>query len=46
MPSEGELLAILAERARAGNVAAVRALLLRVEQRDPLDTWLEGLLND
>ena len=34
-PSEAELLEILAERARAGNVAAARALLVREEQRDP-----------
>jgi hypothetical protein len=34
-PSEEELLAILTERARAGNVAAVRTLLLREEQKDP-----------
>jgi hypothetical protein len=34
-PSEDELLAILIERARAGNVAAVRTLLVREEQKDP-----------
>jgi hypothetical protein len=34
-PSEEELLAILTERARAGNVAAARTLLVREEQKDP-----------
>jgi hypothetical protein len=34
-PSEDELLAILTEKARAGNVAAVRTLLVREEQKDP-----------
>jgi Ribbon-helix-helix protein, copG family len=34
-PSEDELLAILTERARAGNVAAARTLLVREEQKDP-----------
>ena len=34
-PSEDELLAILTEKARAGNVAAVRTLLIRDEQKDP-----------
>jgi hypothetical protein len=37
-PSEGpseELLDLLAEKARAGNVAAIRTLLVREEQRDP-----------
>ena len=34
-PSEDELLDILAEKARAGNVAAVRTLLAREEQKDP-----------
>ncbi len=34
-PSEDELLAILTERARAGNLAAVRTLLVREEQKDP-----------
>ena len=33
--SEDELLAILTERARAGNVAPVRTLLVREEQKDP-----------
>jgi hypothetical protein len=33
-PSEDELLAILSERARAGNVAAVQTLLVREEQKD------------
>jgi hypothetical protein len=34
-PSEEELLAILTERARAGNVAAARTLLIHQEQKDP-----------
>jgi hypothetical protein len=32
---EEELLELLAERARQGNVAAIRTLLVREEQRDP-----------
>ena len=34
-PTEDELLALLAEKARQGNVAAIRSLLLREENRDP-----------
>jgi hypothetical protein len=34
-PSEEELLELLAEKARMGNVAAIRALLVREEQKDP-----------
>ena len=34
-PTEEELLALLAEKARQGNVAAIRSLLLREENRDP-----------
>jgi hypothetical protein len=34
-PSEEELLDLLAEKARMGNVAAIRALLAREEQKDP-----------
>ena len=34
-PSEEELLELLAEKARMGNVSAIRALLAREEQRDP-----------
>jgi metal-responsive CopG/Arc/MetJ family transcriptional regulator len=34
-PSHEELIAILAERARAGNVSAARSLLAREEERDP-----------
>jgi hypothetical protein len=34
-PSEDELLELLAEKARMGNVAAIRTLLLREEQKDP-----------
>jgi hypothetical protein len=35
MPSEDELLELLAEKARMGNVAAIRTLLVREEQKDP-----------
>jgi hypothetical protein len=34
-PSEEELLDLLAEKARMGNVSAIRALLVREEQKDP-----------
>jgi hypothetical protein len=34
-PSEDELLELLAEKARQGNVAAIRTLLAREEQLDP-----------
>jgi hypothetical protein len=34
-PSEDELLALLTEKARMGNVAAIRMLLVREEQKDP-----------
>jgi hypothetical protein len=34
-PSEEELLALLTEKARMGNVSAIRALLVREEQKDP-----------
>jgi hypothetical protein len=34
-PSEEELLDLLAEKARMGNVAAIRTLLVREEQKDP-----------
>ena len=34
-PSEEELLDLLAEKARMGNLAAIRTLLLREEQKDP-----------
>jgi hypothetical protein len=34
-PSEDELLELLAEKARMGNVAAIRTPLLREEQKDP-----------
>lgn len=53
LPDPQELLMLLAERARAGNVAAIRALLDRVERQeaveepedDPfaeLDAWVEN----
>ena len=51
LPDSEELLALLAERARAGNVAAIRALLDRMERNadaqsepsefDELDTWMD-----
>ena len=34
-PSEEESLELLAEKARMGNVAAIRTLLVREEQKDP-----------
>ena len=34
-PSEEELLELLAEKARMGNVAAIRTLLVREESKDP-----------
>ena len=34
-PSDQELLELLAEKARMGNVSAIRALLVREEQKDP-----------
>jgi hypothetical protein len=40
-PTEDELLALLAEKARAGNVAACRTLLVREEQRAPRSRVLE-----
>ncbi|MGI8623107.1 MAG: ribbon-helix-helix protein, CopG family [Solirubrobacteraceae bacterium] len=49
VPGEDELLAILAERARAGNVGAVRMLLERQAHRDPAEAAFErefgGLLD-
>ena len=51
LPGSDELLILLAERARAGNVAAIRALLDRVERNadaereasefDELDAWMD-----
>lgn len=34
-PNEEQLLALLSERARAGNVAAIRSLLAREQLSDP-----------
>jgi hypothetical protein len=34
LPTEDELLAVLGERARAGNTSAARSLLVRLEGRD------------
>jgi hypothetical protein len=34
-PSEDELVALLSEKARQGNVSAIRSLLVREESRDP-----------
>jgi hypothetical protein len=43
LPTEDELLGVLAERARAGNTSATRSLLIRLEARDKravaLDTF-------
>jgi hypothetical protein len=35
LPSKEELLEVLADKARMGNVAAVRTLLAREDQKDP-----------
>jgi antitoxin component of RelBE/YafQ-DinJ toxin-antitoxin module len=43
MPSEEELIELLAEKARMGNVAAIRTLLVREEQRDPRERALLAL---
>ena len=45
-PTEAELVALLSERARAGNVAAIRSLLVRTEQRDDVDELLEAIFSD
>ncbi len=42
-PTEDELLALLAEKARSGNVAAIRTLLAREEQADPRARALAAL---
>jgi Arc/MetJ-type ribon-helix-helix transcriptional regulator len=42
-PSEDELLELLAEKARAGNVAAIRSLLARIEDADPRERALAVL---
>ncbi|HKH42587.1 MAG TPA: CopG family transcriptional regulator [Solirubrobacterales bacterium] len=42
-PSEAELLELLAEKARQGNVAVIRSLLLREEERDPRAAALAAL---
>lgn len=42
-PTEEELVAILAEKARQGNVAAIRTLRVREEQRDPRERTLLAL---
>lgn len=42
-PTEDELLELLAERARAGNVAAIRSLLARTEEEDPRERALLAL---
>ena len=34
-PSEAELVALLSEKARQGNVSAIRSLLVREEAKDP-----------
>ena len=40
-PSKEELLELLVDKARMGNVAAIRTLLVREEQRDPRAEALE-----
>lgn len=42
-PTEQELLELLAERARQGNVGAIRALLDAERQRDPRRAALQAL---
>jgi hypothetical protein len=42
-PPTEELVAILAEKARQGNVAAIRTLRVREEQRDPRERTLLAL---
>jgi hypothetical protein len=39
-PSEKELLELLAEKARMGNVAAIRTLLVRGEEQNPRERLL------
>ena len=39
-PTEAELIALLSERARAGNVAAIRSLLAREHVTDPRERAL------
>ena len=41
-PNEAELLDLLAEKARAGNVSAIRTLLARQEQLDPQERALRS----
>src|SRR5262245_60868284 len=43
VPSKDDLLELLAERGRAGNVAAIRSLLARTDETDPRDRALEAL---
>ena len=42
-PDEDELMALLSEAARRGNVAAIRSLLARTDEQDPHDRALEAL---
>lgn len=42
-PGEEELLSLLSERARAGNVAAIRTLLMREAEKDPRQRALLAL---
>jgi hypothetical protein len=42
-PSQEELLELLSERAGAGNVAAIRALLAREDELDPRERALQVL---
>ena len=43
-PTEAELVALLAERARQGNVSAIKGLLAREAQRDDVDRAIEEFL--
>ena len=42
LPTERELLALTAERARAGNVSAIKLLLDRQARRDPAEAAFEA----
>jgi Ribbon-helix-helix protein, copG family len=42
-PSEEELVELLSEKARAGNVSAIRSLLARTDETDPRDRALLAL---
>ncbi len=46
VPSERELLEITAEKARGGNMSAVRILLDREARRDPFEAEFGARLDD